>query len=77
MTKQSEGQSFPVKVSALGLEREYNITLRVSPKGAVSLYGMGRFPVTCYPLQWLAILGIARQIEEFIRANKERMKWAK
>jgi hypothetical protein len=77
MSKQVESTSFPVRVSALGLEREYNITLRVSPKGAVSLYGLGRFPVSQYPFQWLAILGVAKQIEEFIREYKGAVKWAK
>jgi hypothetical protein len=50
------------------------ITLKVSEKGAVSLYGMGRFPVTLYKEQWLRILGNASEIETFIRDNESRLK---
>jgi hypothetical protein len=50
------------------------ITLKVSEKGAVSLYGMGRFPVTLYKEQWLRILGNAPEIEAFIRDNEARLK---
>ena len=50
------------------------ITLKVSEKGAVSLYGMGRFPVTLYKEQWLRILANASEIEAFIRDNESRLK---
>jgi hypothetical protein len=50
------------------------ITLKVSEKGTVSLYGMGRFPVTLYKEQWLRILGNAPEIEAFIRDNESRLK---
>jgi hypothetical protein len=50
------------------------VTLKVSEKGAVSLYGMGRFPVTLYKEQWLRILGNASEIETFIRDNESRLK---
>jgi hypothetical protein len=50
------------------------IILKVSEKGAVSLYGMGRFPVTLYKEQWLRILAGAAQIEAFIRENESRLK---
>jgi hypothetical protein len=50
------------------------ITLKVSEKGAVSLYGMGRFPVTLYKEQWLRILENASEIEAFIRDNESRLK---
>jgi hypothetical protein len=52
------------------------LTLKVSEKGAVSLYGMGRFPVTLYKEQeqWLRILGNASEIETFIRDNGSRLK---
>jgi hypothetical protein len=46
----------------------------VSEKGAVSLYGMGRFPVTLYKEQWLRIVGYASEIEAFIRDNESRLK---
>jgi hypothetical protein len=50
------------------------VTLKVSEMGAVSLYGMGRFPVTLYKEQWLRILGNASEIEAFIRDNEARLK---
>ena len=48
--------------------------LKVSEKGAVSVYGMGRFPVTLYKEQWLRLLAIADEIKAFITANDERLK---
>jgi hypothetical protein len=48
--------------------------LKVSEKGGVSLYGVGRFPVTLYKEQWLRILTSAPEIEAFIRENDSRLK---
>ena len=50
------------------------LSLKVSEKGAVSLYGMGRFPVTLYKEQWLRILAAAPEIEIFIRENDAKLK---
>ena len=50
------------------------LSLKVSEKGAVSLYGMGRFPVTLYKEQWLRILAAAPEIETFIRENDAKLK---
>ena len=50
------------------------MSLKVSEKGAVSLYGMGKFPVTLYKEQWLRILASAPQIEAFIRENDGKLK---
>jgi hypothetical protein len=50
------------------------LTLKVSEKGGVSLYGMGRFPVTLYKEQWLRILASAPEIEAFIRENDSKLK---
>ena len=50
------------------------LSLKVSEKGAVSLYGMGRFPVTLYKEQWLRILASAPLIESFIQENESRLK---
>src|ERR1700692_1019375 len=49
-------------------------SLKVSEKGALSVYGMGRFPVTLYKEQWLKLLGIADEIKAFIEANNDRLK---
>jgi len=50
------------------------LSLKVSEKGAVSLYGMGRFPVTLYKEQWLRILASAAEIEAFIKENDSKLK---
>jgi hypothetical protein len=50
------------------------LSLKVSEKGAVSLYGMGRFPVTLYKEQWLRILASAPEIETFIQENDSKLK---
>jgi hypothetical protein len=56
------------KGSASGLR------LKVSEKGAVSVYGMGKFPVTLYKEQWLRLLEIANDIRAFIAANDAQLK---
>lgn len=48
-------------------------TLRVSAKGAVSVYGLGRFPVTLYASQWDRVLGKADTIRAFIAANADKL----
>lgn len=45
------------------------LTLKISEKGAVSLYGMGRFPVTLYGTQWERLLDNAVVIREFLKDN--------
>ena len=50
------------------------ITMKVSEKGAVSIYGMGRFPVTLYKEQWLKLLAMSDDIRAFIAANEGRLK---
>ena len=50
------------------------IRLKVSEKGAVSVYGMGRFPVTLYKEQWLKLLNMSDAIRAFIAANEGQLK---
>ena len=50
------------------------IRLKVSEKGAVSVYGMGRFPVTLYKEQWLKLLDMSDDIRAFIAANEAQLK---
>jgi hypothetical protein len=50
------------------------ITLKVSEKGALSLYGLGRFPVTLYKEQWTRLLEMADEIRAFIKENDARLK---
>ena len=50
------------------------ISMKVSEKGALSIYGMGRFPVTLYKEQWLKLLAMAEDIRAFIAANDGQLK---
>ena len=50
------------------------VTMKVSEKGAVSVYGMGRFPVTLYQEQWSRLLDHSDEIREFIQANESQLK---
>src|SRR6266404_1745373 len=50
------------------------IRMKVSEKGAVSVYGMGRFPVTLYKEQWLKLLNMSDEIRAFIAENEARLK---
>ncbi len=50
------------------------LAMKVSEKGALSVYGMGRFPVTLYKEQWLRLLTMAEEIKAFIEANQDSLK---
>jgi hypothetical protein len=50
------------------------VTMKVSEKGALSIYGMGRFPVTLYKEQWLKLLAMSDDIRAFIAANEGQLK---
>ena len=50
------------------------LSLKVSQKGAVSLYGMGRFPVTLYKEQWEKVLEMADEIRAFLREHDGELK---
>lgn len=50
------------------------ISLKVSEKGGVSVYGLGRFPVTLYKEQWTKLLDMADDIRAFIRDNDASLK---
>jgi len=50
------------------------LQFKVSEKGGVSVYGLGRFPVTLYYEQWLRLLEQVDQLREFLEANKSAMK---
>jgi hypothetical protein len=50
------------------------ISLKVSEKGGVSVYGLGRFPVTLYKEQWAKLLDMADDIRAFIKENESKLK---
>ena len=51
-----------------------SVRMKVSEKGALSVYGMGRFPVTLYKEQWLKLLDMADEIQAFITAHQAELK---
>jgi hypothetical protein len=59
---------------ALKAQARRGTTLKVSDKGGVSVYGLGRFPVTLYQEQWLKLLDMADDIRAFIRENAAQLK---
>jgi hypothetical protein len=54
--------------------RGRSASLKVSEKGGVSVYGLGRFPVTLYKEQWLKLLGMADEIRAFITEHESQLK---
>ena len=59
---------------SLKQRRNSAVSFKVSEKGAVSVYGLGRFPVTLYQEQWTKLLGIADDIKAFIEVNRSKLK---
>ena len=55
-------------------KRSGALEFRVSEKGGVSVYGLGRFPVTLYYEQWARLLEAGEQLREFLQENKGRLK---
>lgn len=51
-----------------------SVSLKVSDKGGVSVYGLGRFPVTLYKEQWGKLLDMADEIRAFIKENESKLK---
>lgn len=50
------------------------LSLKVSEKGGVSVYGLGRFPVTLYKEQWKKLLDMSSEIRHFIEVNDSQLK---
>jgi hypothetical protein len=59
---------------ALKVKATRATSIRVSEKGGVSVYGLGRFPVTLYKEQWLKLLDMAEDIRTFIAQNEAKLK---
>jgi hypothetical protein len=55
-------------------QRASRTSLRVSDKGGVSVYGLGRFPVTLYKEQWLRLLDMAEDIRAFLKEHEGELK---
>jgi hypothetical protein len=61
-----------LKAQMSGLPK--SLSLKVSEKGAVSVYGLGRFPLTLYVDQWDRLINIIDAIKSFIEANRSSLK---
>ena len=71
---QAELERLRAENAALKARGSKGVSMKVSEKGAVSLYGLGRFPVTLYQEQWLKLLDMADGIRGFIRENEAQLK---
>ncbi len=60
--------------AALKARGSRGVSMKVSEKGAVSVYGLGRFPVTLYQEQWLKLLDLADDIRQFIKEHEGQLK---
>ena len=54
--------------------RTGSLEFRVGEKGGVSVYGLGRFPVTLYYEQWIRLLDASDKLREFLEENKSKLK---
>jgi hypothetical protein len=57
-----------------GAKRSGSLEFRVSEKGGVSVYGLGRFPVTLYYEQWVRLLEASEGLKKFLEDNKSHLK---
>lgn len=55
-------------------QRSRSVSLKVSEKGGVSVYGLGRFPVTLYKEQWTTLLTMVDEIRAFIKEHDAELK---
>ena len=58
----------------VGTRKTGRLEFKVSEKGGVSVYGLGRFPVTLYYEQWQRLLGTAEDLQKFLEENKGKLK---
>jgi len=71
---QAELQRLREENAALKKTSQKGLSMKVSEKGALSVYGLGRFPVTLYKEQWNKLLDMEKEIRAFIKANDAKLK---
>ena len=71
---QAELERLRAENAALKGRAAKGLTLKVSEKGAVSVYGLGRFPVTLYKEQWEKLLAMTDDIRAFITEHEAELK---
>lgn len=70
----NELQRLRAENAALKKGAATGITMKVSEKGGLSVYGMGRFPITLYKEQWLKLLDMNEDLRRFIADNDSKLK---
>ncbi|HET9554879.1 MAG TPA: hypothetical protein VFP50_18080 [Anaeromyxobacteraceae bacterium] len=70
----AELEKLKAENAALKSRGSKGVSMKVSEKGGVSVYGLGRFPVTLYQEQWLKLLDLADDIRGFIKENEAKLK---
>ena len=70
----AELQRLKAENESLKARRSGALSMKVSEKGGLSVYGLGRFPVTLYQEQWLKLLELSDEIRGFIRDHKPELK---
>ena len=70
-TLKAQNEALKARVEAS--KKPATITLRVSPKGAISVYGLGRYPCSLYQEQWLRLLDKGDEIRAFIKTNSDSL----
>ncbi len=58
----------------VGSRKKGSLEFKVGEKGGVSVYGLGRFPVTLYYEQWVRLLDAADDLRAFLEKNKDKLK---
>ena len=71
---QAELERLRAENTALKTRSSTGLSLKVSAKGGVSVYGLGRFPVTLYTEQWEKLLAITDDIRTFMQENDAQLK---
>ena len=71
---QAELERLRAENQALKKTSSRGLSLRISEKGGLSVYGLGRFPVTLYKEQWVKLLDMADDIRTFLKANDAQLK---
>ena len=71
---QTELERLRTENTALKTRSSTGLSLKVSAKGGVSIYGLGRFPVTLYKEQWVRLLAITDDIRTFMQENDAQLK---
>jgi len=71
---QQELERLRAENEALKKRSAKGLSIKISAKGAVSVYGLGRFPVTLYKEQWLRLLELAGDLRKFIAAHESELK---